>query len=203
MSYSWKYTDRWTFNGKINPRMFIYDKQSESYLPDDRLMERWEFQLMANYILFTGSSIGGGYILGLRTIADTSVLNIEHRALGQYTFSFYLGAARIGNRARAEYRYFTQEANELRFRYKLSYDIPLNGREIDPGENYLVVSNELLGAIVEENFTPENRFYAGIGWQLRNRRKVETGVEHRADDYFNDTSHTLLFVTSFYLYKQN
>ncbi len=199
-SYTWSDKGRWTFNGKINPRAFIYHNQTETYLPD-RLMERWEFQLLANYALFINSTVGGGYILGLRTLPDTSVFNIEHRALLQYGFSFYIGSARIGNRIRPEYRYFTLDDNEFRLRYKLSYDIPLNGREIDAGENYLVVSNEFLGAAANKEFSMENRIYAGIGWQMRNKRKLEAGIEYRADDYFNETEHALLLVTSFYLNK--
>lgn len=197
-SYTWEFANRWTFNGKVNPRFFVYDNEREAYVPKE-LMERTEFQFIFDYALF-GANIGGGYVLGPRPMPDTSTLNIEHRFLGQYSFSFYIRAARIGNRARAEYIYFTRNTNEVRFTYQLSYDIPLDGLEINVGENYLVVSNEFLGTVTGD-FIMENRFYAGIGWQLKSDRKLETGIEHRADDYFNETSHSLLLVTSFYLNK--
>ncbi len=201
LSFTWKYSNRWTFNGKANPRLFLYNNQNESYIPTDPLMERSEFQLLASYALFSNSSIGGGYLLGLRTMPDTSVINTEHKIMAQYTFSFFLGAARIGNRPRIAYRYFTRDVNEVRLSYKLSYDIPLNGRQVNPKEAYFVVSNEFLGAFAQKSFSPENRFYAAIGWQLSSKNKLELGAEYRADDYFGDTAHVLLFVTSLYFNK--
>jgi hypothetical protein len=66
-------------------------------------------------------------------------------------------------------------------RYRLSSDIPLNGQKLDPGENYAILSNEVIGDYFVNAIDFENRLVAGVGWYFENKNKFETSIDYRID----------------------
>lgn len=66
-------------------------------------------------------------------------------------------------------------------RYRISSDIPINGQKLDPGESYLIVSNEIIAEYFVSAFEFENRLVGGIGWYFENKNKFETSIDYRLD----------------------
>jgi hypothetical protein len=106
-----------------------------------------------------------------------------HRTIQQVSIlqrgSFY----RIGHRFRIDQTFFKEESLLFRARYRIKGQIPLQGRELDPGENYLTVSNELIYMIQSSEDDLENRLTAAYGFYIDDKNKIEVGLDYRTDDY--------------------
>jgi hypothetical protein len=86
-------------------------------------------------------------------------------------------------------------------RYRLSFDFPLKGEKLDPGEKYLILSDEMMTAFNKDDADAENRAFLGFGWYFNSKQKFELGLQYRTQDIFSDVgiSHLFLISTSYYL----
>ena len=123
-----------------------------------------------------------------------------HRTIQQVSIlqrgSFY----RIGHRFRIDQTFFKEESLLFRARYRIKGQIPLQGRELDPGENYLTVSNELIYMIQSSEDDLENRLTAAYGFYIDDKNKIEVGLDYRTDDYLvkDRFRHRLWFKFGYY-----
>lgn len=162
----------------------------------------YNFQAGLAYQLTTDLNLSGGYQFGWRGL-DEEEKDIEHRSLQQLTWARRWGKYRTRVRARAEQRFFRSEGWQVRHRWRLrpSVDFPLQGERLDPGETYLNAQAEWLANIFEEDplFYRETRLYAGLGWQLSSRYKLENGLEWRTrrSDAENNRRHRLIYRLTF------
>ena len=85
-------------------------------------------------------------------------------------------------------------------RYRISSDIPINGQVLDPCENYLIASNELIAEYFESEINLENRLVAGIGWYFKNKQKLELSIDYRLDPIVSSPQRNRIWTkVSFYL----
>lgn len=124
----------------------------------------------------------------------------EHRLLQQIGFISFIGDRRISHRVRLEQR-IRSSSYQNRARYRVSYDFPLEGEQLDKGEQYLILKNEVMTAFNTKEADAENRAAIGLGWYLSRKQKFEIGIEYRTQDIFADSGlgHLFLFSTAFYL----
>lgn len=189
-SFTHKINKRWSANFSLGG---LYNGGSFNESATASGLERMEVKAFATYKLFNKQALSGGYMF--RKYAPLDTIGYEHRFTEQYSFIWRIGAYRIGNRLRLEQRVRnTGFTNRLRYRFSL--DFPLNGNEIDPGEIYLIGSEELVFSFNANDQSLENRLTAGGGWQISDSRKLEVSAEYR----FRGTEQpmALHFVTSFY-----
>lgn len=106
----------------------------------------------------------------------------ENRIWQQVLFSNGLGVGRMTHRFRFEERFIHDRTTgdtplSTRARYQLGYSMPLEGRELDPGEFYLNMFNEVyLSLAGKKNATySENWTYAGVGYLIPGVGKLEIG----------------------------
>lgn len=110
----------------------------------------------------------------------------ELRPWAQITHVARAGKYRIRNRLRSEQRFEQPQKSEdwefdMRLRYRLSVDFPLEGERLDEREFYLNSSIAMLLTLTQDDFWfyRNPRAYTGLGYRLNGKNKLETGFEYR------------------------
>ena len=192
LSYSWKASDRVAYVTKLS----MFNNVGEF---DNRTgLEFLEPQFVMSYSISTRLKVGGGYYYRWSEPLRSGY-RYEHRLLQQVGYVSYIGDRRLAHRLRLEQR-IRSSSYQNRLRYRLSYDFPLEGERLDPGEQYVILKNELMTAFNASEADAENRVTAGLGWFVSNRYKFELNLQYRTQDIFSGDgiSHMLLAGTSFY-----
>jgi hypothetical protein len=78
--------------------------------------------------------------------------------------------------------------------------LPLQGQQLDPGEYYVTLSNELVWSYRSPDADLENRVVGKIGLYINDKNKIESGIEWRAEEFFLETgvNHQAWFCLSWY-----
>jgi hypothetical protein len=192
-SYSWKSSDRMAYSAKISMFNSVENFDNRSSI------QYIEPQMSFAYGLTPRVKVGGGYYYRWSApLLDG--YEYEHRILQQIGFINYIGDQRIAHRLRTEQR-IRSTSYQNRVRYRVSYDFPLEGERLDPGERYLIFSNEVMSAFNKDAADAENRFSAGMGWFFNRQQKFELGLQYRTQDIFSGDgiSHLFLVSTSFFM----
>ncbi|HKL14582.1 MAG TPA: DUF2490 domain-containing protein [Balneolaceae bacterium] len=193
LSYSKKTSDRTTLIAKLS----VFN--SLDNITNQSAIQFIEPQLSASYTLTPRWKIGGGYYYRWSApLLDG--YNYEHRLLQQAGYVSFLGDQRLAHRFRLEQR-IRSSSYQNRFRYRISFDFPLQGERLDPGETYLILKNEMMTAFNAAEADAENRASVGLGWSLPGSQKFEINLQYRTQDVFSGSgiSHLLLFGTAFYI----
>lgn len=155
--------------------------------------------------LRTDISIGGGKKIGINTTLAGAYLmridnnSISHRAIQQLSFVRRYTGFRLSHRISVDQTFSKQESTEIRLRYRLSAEIPLQGQSLDPKEFFLKLSNEYLNAFERDDYDLEIRLAAFIGYALSATSKLEIGFDNRLDSFIlNGTRNRLWIGINFY-----
>ena len=105
----------------------------------------------------------------------------------QVAFNHKVGNGKINHRLRLE-ELFKEKENlnqyyrATRLRYQLGYQVPLQGKTLDKREFYLNVNHESFVNTSGTFFKPfsENWDYAGVGYVLPDKSKIEVGFMNMA-----------------------
>lgn len=192
VSYSWKTSDRVGYTTKLS--MF----NSPGELGNRTALSFLEPQFVMSYSISTRLKVGGGYYYRWSEPLRDGY-RYEHRLLQQAGYVSYIGDRRLAHRLRLEQR-IRSSSYQNRIRYRLSYDFPLQGERLDPGERYIILKNEIMTAFNAAEADAENRVSVGLGWFVNSGYKFELNTQYRTQDIFSGdgTSHMLLVGTSFY-----
>src|SRR5690606_24441681 len=88
---------------------------------------------------------------------------------------------------------------QFRLRYRISFEKPLNGQEIDPKEFYLKFNNEYFGILKSSKGNLEIRALASLGYNISDKNKIETGIDYRAEDLIDSkTTHKVFLNIGWY-----
>jgi len=150
--------------------------------------ERTELEIVATKSLDAVKAIGGGYLIRL------AEGKFKHRLIQQYSMTQKLPASRLSHRFRLDQTFEQNESTSYRIRYRISFEKPLNGLEIDPDEFYLKLNNEYLGSLQNTVGNLEIRALASIGYNLSDKNQIETGIDYRAENLVNATSTHKVFL---------
>jgi hypothetical protein len=196
-SYTRKLADRWTFNVKPSVQQTFNEPVAEG--AGTRYQINYtQVQLFGTYKIWTTTQLSGGYSFRFNDLLDQPV-GREHRIMEQIAFVSFLGERRLAHRIRTEQRFQDQEFIN-RWRYRLAYEFPLQGERLDPGEKYLITSNEVLFSFNAWEQFAENRLYLGIGWYFSNKRKIEAGLQYRLQELgTGKPENAIWFTTAYYL----
>jgi hypothetical protein len=168
----------WKINSKLEGRQLFF----QSPAPEDGNeweYERTDLEFVATRSLDAVKAIGGGYLI------RHTESKFVHRLIQQYSITHKLPASRLSHRFRLDQTFEKNESTSYRVRYRVSYEKPLNGLEIDPKEFYLKLNNEYLGSLQHAIGNLEIRALASIGYNLSDRNQIETGLDYRAEDLIN------------------
>ncbi|MFT7363244.1 MAG: hypothetical protein ACI9UV_001442, partial [Algoriphagus sp.] len=108
---------------------------------------------------------------------------------------------RILHRFRTDQTFTKGEKVEVRLRYRLALEIPLNGATLDPGEYYLAISNEPIFSYQARAVELENRVIFSLGKLIQNGKRLEWSVDYRTDGYVEKSLRTRLWAKFGYFYS--
>lgn len=180
-SYTQQIKNGWKANGKLYMKVFWSPRGERERVPDQVVSERDKmrisFTVAKNHSPFL--SYGFGYLYGGQEVF-TDAYKSENRLYQQITFSQLLkGRIRLSEQVKLEERFF-KDGNMLRLRTKFAYELPLQGKSLDPGEWYFLgVYEQLMDLRAKEKrnaFLYENRFQANAGRYTKKLKKIEYGI---------------------------
>lgn len=192
-SLKYKISEKYSVTHKVESQHGLFDS--------NRLNEELEYEhSLTDLQSFLGRRLSPlvkvdiGYQYRLQNGENT------HRPIQQISILQREAYFRIGHRVRIDQTFFKEEPLLFRARYRLKGQIPLQGQELDPGENYLAVSNELIYMIQGNEDDLENRLAMAYGFYFNDKNKFEIGLDYRTDDYLvkDKFRHRLWFKFGYY-----
>ncbi|NBC57968.1 MAG: DUF2490 domain-containing protein [Bacteroidetes bacterium] len=183
---SYKVSEQYKIVHKLESRFPSYNDTSED------INVQFERLDMQNFIerkigLFSKLSLGYQY-----RIKDSAA--DEHRFIQQFSWTDNLTAFRIGHRLRSDQTYSRARKPEIRFRYRSGFQFSLQGQQLDAGEYYLSISDELVWSYRSPNADLENRVVAKLGLYINDKNKIEWGLEWRLEELFLEKVNHQLWV---------
>lgn len=187
-----------SLSGSVSDRVqltFKVESQHRGY--DDRAAEgeRWEyFHYRTDLQGFVATSLNPFWkvSVGYQYRLEGGGAN-THRSIQQVAFVQRLMRSRLGHRLRTDQTYHPTEATEFRARYRLSIEIPLAGQSLDPGEFYLLLSDEVIYGYQGDSGEIENRLVGSLGHYFSQQAKLEGGLDYRTDRYIAEGFRTRLW----------
>lgn len=168
---------------------------------DNRQPDIFQFSHYRTDIMgFFDQSIRPGKSLGFGLFHRFQDGSDANRLVQQYVYLQRFRSYRLNHRFRTDQTFTKGEAVELRFRYRLSSEIALQGEEVDVGEFYLNSSAESIFSLQDSDFEIENRIALALGKLLDPGEKIEWGIDYRTDGYVQNGFRTRLWAKiSYYL----
>lgn len=176
LAFSAKIAPRWEYSLQAGGLQFLADFPQQE---EASTTERLDLRAYLSYSFFRNRKLSLGYLYR-KTKPGAEVTGYEHRLTLQYSFQNYWQAWRFGHRVATEQRW-RNAGLQSRIRYRLSGDVPLQGKKLDVQELYFLASEELVLAI-DEGWRLENRLATNLGWQISRQSKLELGLEFRFRD---------------------
>ena len=186
--------DDWSVNFKTESRQqFLRGVFSEAQETDYRYLLTDMSVIIARKVGLA-SRIAGGYLLRVEQG------ELIHRAIQQYTYVQSLSRFRLGHRLSSDQTYSPVENTEIRLRYRLASEIPLNGETADPKEFYVKISNEYLNSLQGSAYDLEVRLVTLLGYNLSDKQQIEIGVDYRVDSFIDQyAEHSFWTSLSWYI----
>jgi hypothetical protein len=176
--------------GKLNNRLdYFFQISSESQFNHEELEDEtfengarnMDFQVGLATDLTADLSGSANFTFRLREPFGGNITT-ELRPTQQVTLATSKGKYRFRHRLRADERFIQRDPGgkhefDLRLRYRLSLDFPLQGDRLDAGEFYLNTNAEFLYTPTRDDafFYREYRGYIGLGYQFSSRYTLELG----------------------------
>lgn len=181
----------WKLNAKLEGRQ-LFLQQPRPRGKSQAEFERADLELVANYSVGPGTAVGGGYLL--RREAGSYI----HRFIQQFSLTQKLYGSRLSHRIRTDQTFESGEPIQLRLRYRLSWEKPLSGLQVDTKEFYLKLNNEYFGLLQGGKGDVEVRFLTNLGYSIGDNNKIEAGIDYRLEKIIQSTEDLLFLQVAFY-----
>jgi len=183
-----KFLNENRINFKIENQFILFDNRMGEI--EDLQFTHYRTDLMAFYDwrINSTNSMAIGVFHRFQEGADAN------RIIQQYALIRRLRNFRISHRFRTDQTFTNQEKIEVRLRYRLSFELPLNGTTLDPGEHYLIISNEPILSLQNKEFEIENRLVLGVGKLYSHGQKFEWSIDYRTDGFIQNNFRTRLWL---------
>jgi len=181
-------------NFKIENQEVIFDNRDLDMNPQ---FTHYRTDLM----LFLDRSLRPGVSIGLGLFHRFQENEDGNRIIQQLAILQRMRNLRINHRMRTDQTFTKNNDFEVRFRYRFSLEIPLEGAEVDPTEFYLVLSEEPIFSLKGGEFEIENRTAIALGKFFNNQEKLEWAVDYRTDGFVQEGFRTLLWAKISYYYN--
>ncbi len=163
----------WSLNFKAESRQALFhDGFAYDYLLTD-------LSLAAATKTGINTTVAAGYLIRLDGEAA------RHRAFQQLSIVRRYTFFRLSHRFSSDQTFQKDQNTEYRLRYRISSEIPLAGRSVDPGEFFLKINNEYLNSIEGKEYDLEIRGATFIGYAITPSNKLELGLDYRIDSFLD------------------
>lgn len=181
---SFKLAGQLKLNSSVELRQQLFNQELGAEKQAEFVLADWANTL--SYKLRSNQSLNFGHTLRSRE------QDFHHRFTQQFSVVNQKTLFRVGHRLGMDQTFIPKQNTVFRTRYRVSFEKPLRGAEIDNKELYLKVNNEYLGIFTKENADVEVRVVPYIGFEINPKNKVELGVDYRISDFTqNQISHRL------------
>lgn len=195
VSLTKKVNDRIKLNFKVeNQEIFFNNQDSQSENPQ---FTHYRTDLM----MFFDRSIRPGVSVGLGVFHRFQENEDGNRIIQQLAILQRMRNLRINHRMRTDQTFTRNDEFEVRFRYRFSMEIPLEGDEVDPKEFYTVLSEESIFSYKGRDFEIENRTAIALGKLFNSQEKLEWALDYRTDGYIQEGFRTRLWMKISYYYN--
>jgi hypothetical protein len=195
VSLTKKLNDQYKLNFKIENQEVIFDNRDENSANPQFTHYRTDLMMFFDRSIRPGVSVALGVFHRFQDNEDAN------RIIQQLAILQRLRVLRINHRFRTDQTFTKNDDFEFRFRYRLSLEIPLEGAELDPGEYYMVVSEEPIFSVKGGQFEIENRTAVALGKLFTSQEKLEWGIDYRTDGYIQEGFRTRLWGKISYFYN--
>ena len=162
-----KFENRWNWHHEIQYRNYNLLGDLEQILVRTGL----GYNLADNHNLL----LGYAFTLSENYHQDQTKAQVfEQRIFQQYSNNLSIGKIFLSNRYRIEERWFEEKFN-LRLRYHISANLPLNNSKLEAKTFYLGLWNEIFVNAKMGNHFDRNRTYIGLGYMISNGLKIDFG----------------------------
>lgn len=177
-----KLKNDWSLNSKIESRQLFRSGELNGNVNKDYEYILTDFSLIAAKKVGLNSRVAGGYLIRVR---DGELF---HRFIQQYIIVQKLSGFRLAHRFSSDQTFSKSEKPEIRIRYRITSEIPLNGESVDPGEFYLKVNNEYLNSLQASEYDLEIRVVPLLGYDITDDFKIETGLDYRVNSFIHNNT---------------
>lgn len=174
-----KLDKNWRLNYKVESRLSGAEGRFSEPLKVEPMHVLTDVAALVSSKVGLNNTLAAGYLIRLEKNS------VSHRTIQQYTVVRSYHAFRLAHRFSTDQTFSKAEAAEFRLRYRLSFDIPLNGQEVDDREFYLKINNEYLNALQGGTYGLEIRMVPSLGYAFNDANKVELGVDYRFSDFLS------------------
>lgn len=141
--------------------------------------ERVDVALVMAKKIGLNNKIAGGYLIRLTDKTP------RHRIMEQLTLIQTFNAFRMAHRVAADQTFGGDDALEVRLRYRLGAEFPLNGLFVDPNEFYFKITHEYLNKFSDNEYDLEARLVPTFGYLITDTNKVEVALDYRIDSFID------------------
>ncbi|MFD1770441.1 DUF2490 domain-containing protein [Sphingobacterium suaedae] len=177
-------------NSKLENRFIFYQNPANS-LGGRTEYERTDIELVATAARGSLKNFGVGYLVRRSDIGGTFL----HRSIQQYSVGQTIGGLQFAHRFRTDQTFEQDEDVQYRLRYRISFEKPLSGLQVDPREYYVKFNNEYLGVRQGGETNLEIRLLAALGYNHSEDDQIELGLDYRAESIIGDSTENLLWLT--------
>ena len=166
-------SEKWRLNLKFESRNKFYESIRE--LENSRRFQH----LNTDYSIIFSKRIGLSNSLAGGILFRSSDKYFKHRYIQQFTLVNQYAFFRIAQRFLFDQTRNVNSPIEIRFRYRLTFELPINGRSIDNKEWYLKLNNEFLNCYENKKYNLEFRSSPLLGFKFSDQNKLEFGLDYR------------------------
>lgn len=172
----------WSLNLKAESRLRFMQGEFGGNASSDLHFLLADFALTASRKTGLNNSLAGGYLIRLRGEQTF------HRFIQQFTIVKRFETFRMAHRFSSDQTFNSDNPWELRLRYRITAEIPLDGQSVDPGEFYLKLNNEYLNSWQESEPDLEIRLVPLVGFVFKDSNKLEFGLDYRLSSFIDGSS---------------
>ncbi len=132
--------------------------------------------------------------------SDNKIGTNEHRIYQQFITRQNFGRVFIQHRYRIEERFLPDDF-KIRFRYFLSFNIPLNNKTMKNKTFYASAYNEIFLNATSSIFD-RNRLYGGLGYVINKNFRIETGFMAQTLENTNRNQFQIIFFNNLPLFNK-
>ncbi|SRX55280.1 DUF2490 domain-containing protein [Aequorivita sp. CIP111184] len=182
VNLNYKLENDWFLNTKIESRHLLQSGEFNSSTESEYNYILTDISMITAKKVGLNSRVAGGYLIRLREE------KLFHRFIQQYTVVQRLSALRLVHRFSTDQTFSIEEKPEIRLRYRIASEIPLNGESVDPQEFYFKFNNEYLNSWQDSDYDLEIRLVPLLGYNLKNNDKIEVGMGYRVNSFLDNTT---------------
>lgn len=166
----------------------------------DNVVNRRQEYIHTDFSLIAAKKVGIGNRLSVGFLARVRPNDIHKRFIQQYTLVRNYDGYRMAHRFASDQTLEIKNRVEVRFRYRTTFEVPLQGKSVDFKEFYLKVNHEILNRFENNSYDLELRVIPLLGYKYTDKSKLEFGLDYRLNSFLKSgPNHTSWISINWYL----